>query len=573
MKRQLKLLSIILLLTFMASILPLSPALAAPAIGLINPAVVVNNVDTSVTITGSGFDSTSTVTLGPSATISATFRPESGDLLATVPSGLSAGIYDVTVKNEDATSATLTDGLTIIEPTPTDVPTQTPVPFVRPQVVIFTYSINVSSVRYGQDFVMRMSLDNAGGSTAYGLQVTFNSADLLMLGNGGVVVTGDLGVVGKAEFSQKLTAAASLSGKDHVSLDMNVNYYDEKGTPYTDKFTLIFPVASSGNGSSYQPAPTATPTGIQRPQLVVLSYQTDVEPLQPGVQFTLSMLVDNTGSMAAKGITMIIGGGSSGGGSGTPSPGISAGNGEFANFAPVGSSNIQSLGDLYPGANIMASQKLVVNVSTSPGAYPMKVTFSYQDERGNPVNDEQVITLMVYRLPVVDISFYQPVGILFAGQPNALPLQVVSLGKSNVVLGKMKVETSGGLIENGEGLVGSLDPGGYFTLDAVVIPNGPGPLDLVVTIDYTDDFNQVRTITQTLTMDVSEMMMEPTPDMSNGGKGNVVYPTGPESFWQKVWRFILGLLGLDSSAGSSSPVNEGPTEVPVPNPYPYGGKG
>jgi hypothetical protein len=393
-----------------------------------------------------------------------------------------------------------------------------------------------------------------------------------MLGNGGVVVTGDLGVVGKAEFNQTLTAAASLAGKDRVSLDMNVSYYDEKGTLYTDKFTLVFPVASSGSGSGYKPAATATPTGVQHSQLVVLSYKTDVDPLQPGDQFTLSMLVDNTGNLAAKGITMIIGGGSSGAGSGTPSPGISGGNGEFTNFAPVGSSNIQSLADLYPGANIMASQKLVVNVSTSPGAYPMKVTFSYQDERGNPVNDEQVITLMVYKLPVVDVSFYQPVGMLFAGQPNALPLQVVSLGRSNFVLGKMKVETSAGSIENGEGLVGSLDPGGYFTLDAMVIPNGPGPLDLVVTIEYTDDFNQIRTITKVLTLDVSEMMMEPTPYMSNGGKGSEVPPTGSESFWQKVWRFILGLLGLDSGAGTGTPVIEGPTDVPIPNPIP-GGKG
>jgi hypothetical protein len=465
--------------------------------------------------------------------------------------------------------------LTVTAPalTPTPSPTATPLPYARPQLKIDTYSLSVDSIRYGQDFTLNMSLDNAGtdGSTAYGIQVTFTSSDLLMLKNGGVVEKDSLGTVGKFDFSQTMTAVAPLVGVSRVSVEMNVSYYDDKGTPYSDKFVLNFPVAVVYSGSS-APAATATPTGVHRPQLVVMSNQTDADPLQPGVQFTLSMSVQNVGTVSAKGVTMIIGGGSaSGSGSGTPQAGISGGSGEFTNFAPVGSSNVQSLGDLQPGESLTASQKLVVNVSTNPGAYPMKVTFSYLDNLGNPVNDEQVITLLVYNLPILDVSFYQPVGTLMTGQSNLLPLQVVSLGKRTVVLGKMKVETSGGMVENGEGLVGSLDPGGYFTLDAMLTPNGPGPLDLTVTIEFTDDFNQARTVTQTLKLDVTDMVLEPTPDLSAPGSG-INTSTAPESFWQKVWRFILGLLGLDSGAPVTSPAIEQPTVIPIV-PVGPGGKG
>jgi hypothetical protein len=463
--------------------------------------------------------------------------------------------------------------LTVTAPalTPTPSPTATPLPYARPQIKIDTYSLSVDSIRYGQDFNLSMSLDNAGGSTAYGIQVTFISSDLLMLKNGGVVGVESLGVVGKANFSQTMTAVASLVGVSRVNVEMNVSYYDDKGTAYSDKFVLFFPVAAVYSGSS-APAATATPTGVHRPQLVVMGYQTDADPLQPGVQFTLSMSVQNVGTVAAKGVTMIIGGGSaSGSGSGTPQAGISGGSGEFTNFAPVGSSNVQSLGDLLPGAALTASQKLVVNVSTNPGAYPMKVSFSYLDNQGNSINDEQVITLLVYNLPLVDVSFYQPVGTLMAGQSNLLPLQVVSLGKRTVVLGKMTLETSGGMVENGEGLVGSLDPGGYFTLDVMLTPDGPGPLDLTVTIEYTDDFNQARTVTQTLTLDVTDMMLEPTPDLSGPG-GSIEISTGPETFWQKVWRFILGLLGLDSGAPATTPAIEQPTVIPIV-PVGPGGKG
>ena len=570
MKRQFNALLGIATLVLMVSAMAPIPALAAPVIGLVSPNLIVNDMDNVITITGTGFDSTSVVTIGVSTTVSSIFQTLSGNLQATIPHGFASGIYDVTVTNLDATSSTLTSGLTVVEPTPTPPATPTANPYSRPQIVIDTYSLSVDAVRYGQDFNLNMSLDNAGGSTAYGIQVTFTSSDLLMLKNGGVVVAGSLGVVGKSNFSQTMTASAILVSQSRVSLEMDVSYYDDKGTSYSDKFSLIFPVASSGRGGSYVPAATATPTGVHRPQLVVMAYLTDVDTLQPGVTFTLNMTVKNVGNVPAKGITMILGGGSSGSGSGTPSAGVSGGGGEFSNFAPVGSSNIQSLGDLQQGASLPASQKLVVNVSTNPGAYPMKITFSYQDNQGNPVNDDQVITLLVYNLPSVDIGFYQPVGTLMAGQPNTLPLQVISLGKRNVVLGKMIVESGGGVVENGEGLVGSLDPGAYFTLDAQVTPNGPGPLDLNITIEYTDDFNQVRTITKTLTVDVSDMSMQPTPDMSMQGGGSY-NSTQPESFWQKVWRFILGLFGLDSSSSVSTPVPVGPTQTPMPLLHPGGG--
>jgi hypothetical protein len=565
---------IIIPLVVTAAVFPI-PVVAAPTILSISPNLVVNDTTIEATVHGSGFEVGSQVNLG--GTPVTTTVDTLDTLRIIIPAGFPTGIYQVQVVNLDSSAATMPAGLTVVAPTPTPVPsltpseTASPAPFNRPQIVIDNYTLSVDSIRYGKDFNLNMNLDNAGGSTAYGIQVTFISIDLLMLENGGVVGAGTLGVVGKANFNQTMTAVAPLYGVSRVSVEMNVSYYDEKGSAYSDKFLLIFPVAAVYSGG-YVSAATATPTGVRRPQLVVMGYQTDADPLQPGVQFTLSMSLHNVGNVAAKGVTMIIGGGAaSGSGSGTPQAGISGGSGEFTNFAPVGSSNVQSLGDLQPGDTLTAAQKLVVNVSTNPGAYPMKVTFSYLDDRGNSVNDEQVITLLVYNLPIVDVSFYQPVGTLMAGQSNLLPFQVVSLGKRTVVLGKMTVETSGGTLENGEGLVGSLDPGGYFTLDAMLIPNGPGPLDLTITIAYTDDFNQARTVTQILTLDVTDMMIEPTPDLSAPGGGFEV-SNAPESFWQKVWRFILGLFGLDSGAPVTAPAIEQPTVIPIVPGGP-GGKG
>jgi hypothetical protein len=290
----------------------------------------------------------------------------------------------------------------------------------------------------------------------------------------------------------------------------------------------------------------------------------------------LKLNVQNVGNLKAQRITMIVGGGSSGGsGGGTPQPGgVSGGGGDFANFAPVGASNVQSLGELAPGGTIEATQSLIVNVNTAPGAYPMRISFSDLNDKNEVINDEQVITLLVYSLPNLDVSFYRPPDPFFAGQPGALPIQVVNLGKRLAVLGNITLSAGSGFIENGTSLVGPLDAGGFFTLDSFFTPDQSGPATIDVTIDYLDDFNQPRTVTKTLEIEVQEGFVEPTPDPSLDGGGGGEFPiVTEETTLQKVWRFILGLLGLDSSADSTGGGVEGPVfEEPVPA-VPFGGKG
>ncbi len=550
-----------LLVIVLAATVFAMPVAAALGITSVTPSEIINNIDNIITIAGTDFIDTPEVKVG--SQIMEVTSHSATELLVRVPASFAPGQYSLTITNPAPATelVTLPLALKVVAPASG-----------RPQVVIDTYSVSVDLVRYNQDFNISMSLDNAGGSTAYGLQVSFTSTDLLMLKNGGIVAAGDLGVAGKSNFGQTMTLAALPTALTRVSLDMTVSYSDDKGTAFTDKFTLFFPVASSGSGSAQ---PSKTPSGLQRSQLVITDYETDVDPLQPGFEFSLSITVQNVGNMTAKGVTMIVGGGSSSGsGSGTPQPGgINGGSGEFTNFAPVGTSNLQSLGDFEPGKTLTAKQKLIVNVSANPGAYPFKISFAYSDANGNNITDDQVITLLVYSLPNVDVGFYQPVGDFVVGQPGPLPLQVSSLGKRTAVLGKMKVETPNGFIENGEMLIGSLDPGGYFTLDATFIPDVPGPMDLIVTIEYTDDFNQSQILTMTIPVNVMDAPIMPEPD-PNSPDGGVDIPTNTETFWQKAWRFILGLFGLDSAAPATTPDQPIPTEPEIFPPIKVdGGKG
>ena len=70
---------------------------------------------------------------------------------------------------------------------------------------------------------------------------------------------------------------------------------------------------------------------------------------------------------------------------------------------------------------------------------------------------------------------------------------------------------------------------------------------LLISVDYLDDFNQSQVISQTITVEVLDIgVIEP--DMGIDGSEEIEPPVEqPETFFQKLWRFILGFLGLDSS--------------------------
>jgi hypothetical protein len=156
---------------------------------------------------------------------------------------------------------------------------------------------------------------------------------------------------------------------------------------------------------------------------------------------------------------------------------------------------------------------------------------------------------------------------LFAQQPNNLPLQVVNLGKQTVVLGNMQVKAENASLENNLALVGPVEAGFYFTLDTLLIPDNAGPMDLTITINYTDDFNQPRVYETVLSLEIEEAMpmpddtgivSDPNGEMPSGDipgmempfpEGN--NPGAQDTFWQKLLRGIKGLLGLDSGPADS----------------------
>lgn len=478
-----------------------------------------------------------------------------------IPSGATAGQNDIQ-------NVTVTDG---VDSTTVSVTTtvKTPTAGGRPVLMIAAYYVNSGKIAAGNDFELAVKFKNTGQDTARNIVVSYDGGTSFYPKNsGGISSISAIGAGDNKTTKQTFTGAAELAWMEIATIKVSVSYTDSAGAAYSDTFTLTFDVQTANNSGYYA---TATPAAANEPQLVITGYKIDVDLLQPGTIFNLTLDIKNMGNSDAQAVSIVMGGGgtSSNSDTGTPAAGgVSGAGGELTNFAPLDSANVLYLGNVASGATVSLTSKLIVNVSTEPGVYTMKFSFVYSDNKGNRVVDDQSITLLVYSLPQIAVDFYRDPGLFYVGTPTVLPIQVTNLGKKSNVLGNMKVTAEGEDITNNVSLVGTLDPGGYYTLDAEFTPSKPGPLDIIVTINYNDDFNQPRTIEQKITINV-EAAMEFTPEPGieggeTGGKPGMPVDVAPETFWHKILRFLKGLFGLDSGLeNQSAPSVEVTPEVPA----------
>jgi hypothetical protein len=442
-----------------------------------------------------------------------------------------------------STATTTSTATSTSTPTHTPTPSDTPVG-VRPVVVLGSYSTD--EVTPGDKFTLSMDLRNPGLADAYNIIITFQGEGLIPSGNGGVQSINRINTGGSKGISQSFLATNSLIGQQTATLTVNIGYTDSLGTGYTTPLTLLINLTTPRYTGVA--GPTRTPTTVPRPSLIIFSYSSDIPKLQAGNTFNLTLNIQNMGNVEARNITMVLGGGTSSTGGGTPqasSGGVSGGSADLTKFAPLGTSNLYYLGNIAPGATANQTSELVVNVSTEPGAYPFKISFLYTDPAGNSVMDDQVITLLVYNVPNLSASFYQPTGDFFVGQPGLLPIQITNLGKRGIVIGEMELLPLSGSIPNNKTTVGSIDPGGYFTFDSEFIPDMPGEVVISLVLRYTDDFTNPSTVELTLpALNVMDAPLMP-PDIGPG-QGEIL-PTDPgTNTTPSWWQILLGFLGLTS---------------------------
>ena len=227
----------------------------------------------------------------------------------------------------------------------------------RPLLYIVDYntSLGGKSVNPYGTFGLTFTIGNNGrdGAHARNIVMTFSSADFDPL-DGSVITFYEVDAenMGNETHTHNFKVNDMSTWKYSGQIQAVTTYTDPEGNPYSD--TFIFTIMINQVGGTGSTAATATPSAVMRPQMVVNSYATDIDPLQPGSHFKLGLSVSNAGTADARAVSLVYGGGASGGTTdplGTPQAGgVGGAGGDMTNFAPVGNSNVILLGDVPMGS-------------------------------------------------------------------------------------------------------------------------------------------------------------------------------------------------------------------------------
>ncbi len=328
----------------------------------------------------------------------------------------------------------------------------------RPLIFIRSYKTEPAIVQANGTFELFLELHNIGSAGAREILVTITSDRFVPLSTSSVKVLGSLQVNEHGGVSQTLRAVPDVE-EGTYAVTVRLDYRDTAGFSYSSTETV-------GVSVSAKPKPG-------RPQLVILSVNTEPENLAPGVPFTMTVVVRNVGTGLARRVLLTSGGGD-------------------APFAPVGASNVRALPDLSSGGTYTATLALVTSRSAKPGLYTFGLKLDYDDAASTPnhITSDQSVALPV---AARDIPQPQPIvasyatepAVLTPGSPFTITLTVQNAGEADarrltVSLGGTgttgSTGSSGGQTTTGAGTFAPLGSGNLKVLGTLA----PGATQVVV---------------------------------------------------------------------------------------------
>jgi hypothetical protein len=438
-------------------------------------------------------------------------------------------------------------------PTSTDTPIPaalSPTAYTRPLMVITSYSSKPSAPKPGEEFTLSVVIKNIGVSTGQYIQVSFPSDNFIPLENGGVFSVPDLEANTSYKIKQNFILSPSI-GEGIKTITVGVNYVDHNGTAFSDKLNLAVSVASAAT-TGYAAAPTATPTTLPGvvAQLNIKSFSVEPAILEPGSVFKLNMQIANIGGQKASKSSMIFGGGSLSG------SGIDGSSGNLSVFGLLNSSNIIPIGNIEAGEEIPVSQTVIVNNVNAAGAYNLRISFIHYDDKGGKFLDDQLIVLQIMTKPRIIVDFYTPFQSVL-NQPVAIPLRITNSRSTAIYIEKIEIKGDAWDITPPIIQVGKIDGDDNWTVENLTgTALKTGATELIVDIYYFDDFNRVQKISTPINIQIlgglGDSPIAPTAIPGNNSLNDEVNngsQTNPTSI---IYRFILGIFGLDSSVPANN---------------------
>ncbi len=405
------------------------------------------------------------------------------------------------------------------------------------QVTLSRYRYDPNPVLPGEPVTVTVLLTNTGNQIAQQVLVQVSADGIMLAGpQGNSFPVGDIPAGGSASVDMPLIVSTTA-----------------KTGPQSQAISIAY--LQGGEAKNYTGSMTLDVAKVTVPAPVMLldSYETGSDYLQPGQRFTLSLSLKNIGDADASGLSVSFGSvDDNSGGSGTPTGSSFT---PSTTFAPLGSGGTLFVGDVQANSEpFTLEQEFIVSGSVDSGVFGLPITLRYTQPDGTASQTKLSASLVVLVPPQLRIVEAPPLPeTVSAGDSISLALEIANRGRKGVNFTTAIVTAENGeVLDGAETYLGPLRNDDDTIVTATVIAQAPGPMTITVTLNYTDDLNQPQAIVETYTIEALEApnidFEQPTPDFGfpppdfGGGQGE----TPAADSEDLLGRLLLGLLGLGS---------------------------
>ena len=293
------------------------------------------------------------------------------------------------------------------------------------------------------------------------------------------------------------------------TLDVDLHYFDQDNKEYTDTKTIYINNVQGSEGDS----------GKGIPKIIVSSYRTNPDMVIAGRTVSFDFTIKNTHTTKTiKNMKAVV-------------------DSEDGTFTLDGGSNSFYVGELKAQEEISRSFTLRAKADALSRAYPVSITFDYEDADGNAHNATEKINIPVVEKTELSIDNISGPYEMYLGNTGSISFEYYNKGKATV--SNLSVTVDGDYSPvNATNYVGNVEAGGSGYSEIEIKADVAGNAKGNIIFSFEDSSGNVKTITKPIEGTVYEDM----PAYDPGTDDMPVTPTEPETEQMEWWK--LTLIGL-----------------------------
>lgn len=347
-----------------------------------------------------------------------------------------------------------------------------------------------TSVRPNQDFTIKFDLRNNGSIKAKNVLVKVESTDSAIIPKSTSIKR-----INEIMPNDKVTLEFVFSPTQEAisrnyPISINVEYEDDLNLPGEKR-----PAINQYAGVYVD---NEDSTSKSKPRLIIDKYSFEPQLVRAGENFQMKLSFYNTSSTkTVKNIKIFL----------TAEPGGTSGDSPNAGgsvFTPVDSSNTFYIDSIPPKGRVEKTITMFTVPDALAKTHTIIANFEYEDNEGNPLEDQERIGVPVVQQSKLDTSELTVYPDTMVGQPTPVSLEFYNTGK--VTLYNLMVKLEGDFqTENGSYYVGNFPSGNSDYFEGMVIPNQPGEVKGAVVFTYEDSTGEIQEVRKEFTLNVMDM--------------------------------------------------------------------